>query len=498
MVIGAGFAGLGAAIELVAAGHDDVVVLEAADEVGGTWRDNTYPGCACDIPSHLYSFSFEPNPDWTRAYPRQPEIQAYLQRTTDRHDLRRRIRFATTVTEMVWDDHDGTWAVHTADGEVLVADVVLNGTGPLSQPHVPELPGLGDFEGTVFHSARWDHAHDLTGERVAVVGTGASAVQFVPEIAPVASLVTVFQRTAPWVVGREDRPVPGWKRRLYRRVPVLQRLHRWRIYARQELLVLAFLGHPRVTDRVRRMGTEHIAESIHDPSLRAAVTPTITPGCKRLLISDDWYPTLARSDVELVTDPIQQVTATGVRTVDGVDHPADTLILGTGFAATDFLAPMRVVGRGGVELSEAWRDGAATHLGITVAGFPNLFLLAGPSTGLGHNSIVFMIEAQLHHAVTALDHLRRADADVVEVRADVQAEAYADVQRRMRGTVWASGCDSWYRSADGRVDTLWPGSTLSYWWRTRRFDPGAHEVRRAGPGAVGARSADSETVARDG
>jgi cation diffusion facilitator CzcD-associated flavoprotein CzcO len=293
------------------------------------------------------------------------------------------------------------------------------------------------------------------------------------------------------VLPRDDRAVPDWKRRLYSRLPFLARLHRWRIYVQQELSGLAFLGHDRITRQVVQMGTDHIAEAIDDPALRSAVTPTYSPGCKRILLSNEWYPTLTRPDVDLVTTPIERVTPGGVRTVDGVEHAADTIVLGTGFAVTEFLAPMRVFGAGGVELSEQWRDGAATHLGIAVAGFPNLFLLAGPNTGLGHNSIVFMIEAQLHWILGALRHRASRGLAAVEVRADVQAASYAQVQERMQDTVWLSGCDSWYRSADGRIDTLWPGFSLDYWRRTRRFDPSVCVAQAP----VGGRVDDSETVA---
>ena len=467
-----------------------MTVLEAADEVGGTWRDNTYPGCACDIPSHLYSLSFDLQPGWSRAYPGQAEIEAYLCDVVDRHRLRDIIRFGVTVAEMRWDERTDTWAVTTTDGEVLVAEVVINGTGPLSRPRRPDIPGLDDFAGTVFHSARWDHDHDLTGERVAVIGTGASAIQFVPEIAEIAGHVEVFQRTAPWVLPRDDRPVPDWKRRLYTRLPFLARLHRWRIYVQQELSGLAFLGHDRITRQVVRMGTDHIAGAIDDSALRSAVTPTYSPGCKRILLSNEWYPTLTRQDVDLVTTPIERVTPGGVRTVDGGEHAADTIVLGTGFAVTEFLAPMKVFGAGGMELSEQWRSGAATHLGIAVAGFPNLFLLAGPNTGLGHNSIVFMIEAQLHWILGALRHRATRGSAAVEVRADVQAASYEQVQERMQRTVWLSGCDSWYRSADGRIDTLWPGFSLDYWRRTRRFDPSVCVP----DGSFRGRTDDSETV----
>jgi cation diffusion facilitator CzcD-associated flavoprotein CzcO len=471
-IIGSGFAGLGAAIKLQAAGLHTFTIYERAGQVGGTWRDNTYPGCACDIPSHLYSFSFELNPDWSRSYPPQPEIEAYLIRVADRHALWPHLRFDTGITEARWDDRTATWALHTGDGEVHPADVVLNGTGPLSQPATPALPGIETFAGRTFHSAQWDHDHDLSGERVAVIGTGASAIQFVPQIAPVAGQVTVFQRSAPWVVPRDDTPFTPAQRRRFRTFPVLARLHRWRIYLRQELLALLMLGNKRMAARVRDGGRDFIAATIDDPELREVVTPTYEPGCKRLLISNDWYPTLNRDDVELVSSPIVEVTAAAVVTADGVEHAADTIIFGTGFSATHFLAPMKVFGQDGLELSEAWSDGAVTHLGIAAPGFPNLFLLAGPSSGLGHNSIVVMIECQLHTVMGAVERLRSMADGALVVRPEVAAASYAEVQARMARTVWVSGCHSWYQSDDGRIDTLWPGTTIDYWRRTRRFRAG--------------------------
>ncbi len=477
-IIGAGFAGLGAAIQLRQAGFDDLVVFDRGAEVGGTWRDNTYPGCACDIRSHLYSFSFFRNPDWTSEYPRQPEIEAYLQHAADHFGLRPFLRLRTEVTELRWDEAARTWSVHTSDGDVETFDVVINGTGPLSRPQVPDVPGLDRFAGTWFHSARWDHDHRLKGERVGVIGTGASAIQFVPEIARRAERLTVFQRTPPWIVPRNDRSFSPAQRRRFRRYPVLTRLHRARIYLENESQVLAFLGNRWASAQARSLATGFLDRQVADPDLRARVLPDYPPGCKRILISNDWYPTLQRNDVDLVTDPIVEVREHSVLTADGTDHPLDTLILGTGFAATEFLSPMKVFGRGGVELSEAWRSGAATYLGLAVSGFPNFWLLAGPNTGLGHNSIVLMIEAQLHTVLGALAAQRADEVRGWEVRAEAQDRAYAQVQRRMGRTVWASGCHSWYLSEGGRNDTLWPGSTIGYWWRTRRFDPRAFRAVR--------------------
>lgn len=479
-VIGAGFAGLGAAIRLQA--DNDIIVLEKSDGVGGTWRANTYPGCACDIPSNLYSFSFAPNPNWTRAYPQQPEILAYLETVTDTYGLRSKIRFNTEVTRAEWDGAACQWVLTMADGTTDQFDVLINGTGPLSQPATPDLPGLSTFAGTSFHSAQWNHDHDLTGRRVAVIGTGASAVQFVPEIAPTVEHLTVFQRTASWVIPREDRPFTEAERRRFRRHPWRQRLLRWSIYARQEMLALGFLGKVDLLKKVDTGGRQFIAAQVSDEGLRRKVTPSIKPGCKRLLISNDWYPALGRPNVDVVTEAIVAVEPTGVRTADGVVHEVDTIVFGTGFAATTFLAPMRVFGHDGVELTEAWRDGARTHLGTTVAGFPNLFLMVGPNTGLGHNSIVFMIEAQLNYVAGAIAVLRskRAEGSVraLDVRADVQARAYRKVQHDLQKTVWVSGCRSWYQSADGHIDTLWPGFTFDYWRRTRRFPVDLfHEVR---------------------
>lgn len=490
IIVGAGVGGLAAGVMARELGLRFSIV-DRGTTVGGTWRDNTYPGCACDVPSHLYSLSFAQNPDWTRSYPRQPEIEAYLEGLSDSLDLRRQIEFGCEVTAVVWDDHLQIWTICVADGSVRRARSVIMATGPLSRPSLPDIVGLDEFRGSMFHSARWDHSQDLRGERVAVIGTGASAIQFVPEIAPIAAQVTVFQRTAPWVLPRDDRPAPRWRRSLYRSVPFLQRLHRWRVYARQEMLAAAFIGRGRLAQglatRIKQEVRNQIESSISDPVLQAQLTPTYEPGCKRLLISNDWYPALARENVEVCVSDVERITPTGILTADGVEHHVDTIIMGTGFAASDFPGPVRVVGRHGQDLAERWRDGAATHLGITVDGFPNLYFLAGPNTGLGHNSIIFMIEAQLHHVRGVLRSQRRHGDPVTMATSRAVAGFYESVQRRLARTVWTTGCTSWYRSAGGQVDTLWPGSTVEYWARTRWFRPSSHEavepdsgVRRSG------------------
>ena len=472
VVIGAGFGGIGAGESLLRSGISSFAIFEQAESVGGTWRDNTYPGCACDIPSHLYSLSFSLNPEWTRSYPAQPEIETYLERTATEFDLRPHLRFGREVSALRWIDEDGCWAVSFADGAEVRAGSVIGATGPLRRPAMPKIAGLESFEGEIFHSARWHHDIDLAGKRVGVIGTGASAVQFVPEIAAVAGNITVFQRTPPWILPRDDRPSPQWRRTLYRRIPALQRLHRWRIYFRQEMLSLAFIGRGRIAqrlaDRIKAAGRELIDASISDPAEQLKLVPEFEPGCKRLLITNDWYPALARPNVEVVTDSIEAIAPTGV-VAGGVIHECDVLIAATGFAATEFLAPLRIFGRNGEEITDHWRNGARTHMGMTISGFPNLYLLAGPSTGLGHNSIVFMIEAQLRYVRGALGELRRSGAVSLELDDALEGATYDEMQRRLAKTVWTSGCGSWYRSDDGRVDTMWPGTTIEYWWRTRTF-----------------------------
>jgi cation diffusion facilitator CzcD-associated flavoprotein CzcO len=481
-VIGSGFSGLGMAIRLREAGIDDFVVLERDSDVGGTWWANTYPGCACDVPSHLYSFSFALNPDWSQTYSTQPEIRDYLRGIVERFDLRRNIRLGHEVTQATWDDEAGYWELETSHG-VLRACVLVTGVGPLTEPKIPDLPGLDTFEGPVFHSARWDHDVALDGLRVAAVGTGASAIQFVPAIQPKVSQLHVFQRTAPWVVPHTNRPITPLEKQLYRRVPLAQRLVRGAIYTLRETLVLGFVKRPRLMRIVERAARRHIARQVPEPALREKVTPSYTIGCKRILPSNRWYPALGKPNVELVADGIAEVRPHSVVGADGVERQVDAIVFGTGFHVTDMPIGRRLRGRGGQLLDDLWQGSPRAYLGTAVTGFPNLFMLLGPNTGLGHNSMVYMIESQIAHVMCALGAMRRAGARTVEVRADAQERYNAEVDARMQGTVWNTGCSSWYLDETGRNATLWPDWTWRFRRRTARFDPADYELGTAAPAA---------------
>jgi cation diffusion facilitator CzcD-associated flavoprotein CzcO len=479
-IVGGGFGGLGAAIRLSQRGVRDFLVFERADDLGGTWRDNAYPGCACDVPSHLYSFSFAPNPRWTRSFSSQPEIWEYLRDCARRFGILPRLRLGHEVRQLAWDQARRRWQVRTSRG-TWTADVVVAATGPLSEPKVPALPGLGSFQGAAFHSARWDHGLDLRGRQVAVVGTGASAIQFVPEIQPRVARLRVFQRTAPWVLPRRDRDLSAAERWLYRTVPAAQRLARSSIYLAREGFTAGFL-HPRVMRLTQRLALRHLHRSVVDPELRARLTPDYTLGCKRVLLSNDYLPALTRQNVELVTAGIREVRPHGILTDDGVEHAADTIIFGTGFHVTDPPVGELALGRDGRTLAEVWQGSPKAHLGVTVAGFPNLFLLLGPNTGLGSTSVVLMIEAQIEYLLRALEFLRANGVAAVEPRPEVQQAYVAEVDGRMRPTVWsAGGCASWYMDRTGRVSALWPGLTLTYRRRLRRFDPDLHLTIPRGP-----------------
>jgi cation diffusion facilitator CzcD-associated flavoprotein CzcO len=482
VIVGSGFAGLGMAIRMKQAGMDDFVVLERAGEVGGTWRDNTYPGAACDVPSNLYSFSFAPNPNWSRTFSAQPEIQAYLEDCADRFGIRPHLRVNHEVKGCRWDETTHRWTVETSHGD-FDARVVISATGALSEPALPRIPGIETFAGKTFHSSRWDHDHDLSGERVAVIGTGASAIQFVPQIQPRAGKLSLFQRTAPWVMPRWDRPFTRTERWMFRHVPFSQRLNRLGLYWGREGMAFGFAYNPKALKVAQRLAKRHLEQQVPDTALRAKLTPDYTMGCKRVLISNDYYPALNQPNVEVVTDGITEIRPHSVVTDGGpgpggvpqlTEHPVDTIIFGTGFQVTEMPGAARIFGRRGESLREHWAGGMHAHKGTTVPGFPNLYLLVGPNTGLGHTSQVFMIEAQISYVLDALRQVRAGVAEVSETAEDAWNDK---VQTAMARTVWTTGgCRSWYLDKNGRNTTLWPGFSFDFRRRLRRFDPAAYRV----------------------
>jgi cation diffusion facilitator CzcD-associated flavoprotein CzcO len=486
VIVGTGFSGLGMAIRLRQEGEDDFVLLERAGDVGGTWRDNTYPGCRCDVPSHLYSFSFAPNPSWSSTFSPQPEILDYLRDCADRYGVMPHIRFHTELRGADWDEDSQLWRIETSQGE-LTADMLIAAQGPLSEPSYPDLPGLERFEGKTFHSARWDHEHDLEGERVAVIGTGASAIQFVPEIQPKVARMHVFQRTAPWVMPHRNRPLRGWERALYRLFPPAQLAMRAAIYWARESFVLQF-RRPRLGKLVQNVALRHLNTQVEDPALREKLRPSYALGCKRILPTDAWYPALVKPNVELVTDGIREVRPRSIVSADGSEREVDTIVFGTGFHVSEIPIATRIRGRDGRSLSETWDGSPSAYKGSAVAGYPNLFFLVGPNTGNGHTSIVFIIESQIHYVLGALRALRRSGARTVEVRPEAQTAYNAEIDHMTEGTVWVSGgCKSWYIDRNGHNSILWPTFTWPFRQRLREFDEAAY--------ALGAAATEEEPLA---
>ena len=482
-ILGAGFGGLGTAIRLTQSGERDFLVFERDAEVGGTWWANTYPGCQCDIPSHLYSFSFAPNPEWTRTYSKQPELRDYLRATATRFGLYDRIRLGCEVRAADWDEDAGIWRLDTTDGP-FTADVVVAAPGPLSAPTIPDVPGLEEFAGTVFHTARWNHDHDLRGRRVAVIGTGASAIQAVPEIQPLVAHLDVLQRTPPWVIPHRDRPITAAERFLYRHVPALQRAVRGMTYASRELLIPGLVYRPQLLRALDRLARRHIAHQVPDPELRALVTPDYTIGCKRILPSNKWYPALAADNVDLVPHGLAAVRPDGIVDAAGGFHAVDTIIFATGFHVTDIPLADRVRGIGGQTMAEAWHGSPQAFRGTAVAGFPNLFFLVGPNTGTGHNSIVYMIESQVQYVLDALRTMREQGAARIEVRPEAQQAYNNRLQARLGHTVWnTGGCASWYIDRTGKNTTIWPDFTFRFRQALRAFDPAAYTLTPKGSAA---------------
>jgi cation diffusion facilitator CzcD-associated flavoprotein CzcO len=464
IVLGAGFGGLAVAHRLAEMGIDDVAILERDDGVGGTWRANRYPGAACDVPSHLYSLSFAPNPHWSRAYASQPEILAYIEDCYDRFDVRRKVRLHTEVVSATWDDGGSTWRLRDRAGDTYEAPVLVSAIGMFHTPKVPAIAGLDEFAGTVFHSARWDRDHDLAGERVAVIGTGASAIQIVPTIAEEVAHLDLYQRNAPWILPRRDPPYSDIQRREFAERPEVAAEHRQELHDLLEGSTFFLTGDALAAGMADYAG-QYLAESVADPELRAKLTPQHPMGCTRPLISSDYYPAVQRPDVDLVTTGIDRITADGIRTTDGVERPADTIVLCTGFHATEYLRGIEVVGRGGVEIHERWAGVPRAYHGITVPGFPNFFMLYGPNTNQGGNSILLMLEAQAQFVASALAALDEQGAATVEVTEDAMARYTTDLLADLERTIWTQGCTTYFHTASGDVVTQLPQK--AGWYRER-------------------------------
>ncbi|MFM8412559.1 MAG: flavin-containing monooxygenase [Alphaproteobacteria bacterium] len=468
-VLGAGLGGLCAGAKLLEAGFDDVVLFEKADSVGGTWRDNTYPGCCCDVPVSLYQFSFAPSLAWSHVFPRHDEIRRYAEDVADRFGLRPRLRLGEEVTRATWDEGRARWRLETGRGGVHEVEVLVAALGQLNRPQFPDLPGRTDFAGPSFHSARWDHSVDLAGKRVAVVGSAASAVQIVPEVAKVASRLHVFQRTPNWVIPRLDRPITDEEKTLALTAPHVAMMGRELVYQNADhLFWQAFSWTPEGRAAYTKVATNHLEEQVADPALRAKLLPDYPIGCKRILISDDWFPSLSRPNVELVTDRIARVVPTGIETVDGTLREVDAIAWATGFETTGWQWSVDVVGRDGLRLRDAWAESPRAYLGITVARFPNLFVLYGPNTNLGHNSITFMLERQVEYAVKALAAMRERGLAAIEPTDAAQDRFNADLQEALAKTTWADpGCRSWYKNARGEITQNWGSHTRDYADATR-------------------------------
>jgi cation diffusion facilitator CzcD-associated flavoprotein CzcO len=478
LIIGAGFGGIGLAIRLDKVGISDFLILEKAGDVGGTWRDNSYPGAACDVPSHLYSFSFEPRAEWSSRYSPQAEIHDYIRHCARKYHLYPRIAFDTEVSQAQFDEQSGLWHVTTSDGREYRARSLVTACGQLNRPIYPSIPGLDSFNGEAFHSARWRHDIDLQGKQVAVIGTGASAIQFVPQIAPEVSKLMLFQRSAPYVIAKADRRYGKREQALLRRFPVLQKLSRSGHYLTHEMRALAFISFPSLMKVMEGSFRKHLEKGVSDPQKRAQLVPDYPMGCKRMLISNDFFPAVDRTNVELITTGIEAITPDGIKTKDGQEHKADVVIFGTGFAATDFLAPMTIKGRGGHDLNEAWRAGAEAYKGISISGFPNLFVLYGPNTNLGHSSIIYMLESQFNYVVSCMQTLARRGLRFIDVKPDVQSAFNVQIQDDISTTIWSRGCDSWYQTAEGKQTNNWPGYTFSYRRLTRNPELNDYECAR--------------------
>ena len=471
-IIGAGISGICMGIQLVKAGIHHFTIYEKDSTLGGTWRDNTYPGCGCDIPSYLYCFSFEQKSDWSRKFSSQAEILQYLEQCVEKYGLKPHISFGTEITRAQFIAEESLWRIENAQGDAVYANVLVSGCGQLDRPLYPDIEGLEQFQGTCFHSARWDHDHDLRGERVAVIGNGASASQFIPEIAPALERLTVFQRTPNWVIPRLDHRYCSRAHWWFRWFPWAKRVYRYFIFVQLESRWPAFSLGTRSGERFEQSVADEMGARVADGHLRDNLIPDYPIGAKRIVVSDDYLEAVQAPNVEVVTSPIARVTSSGVETLDGRSHPVETIVLATGFHSTRFLAPIEIVGKDGRILEQHWRNGAEAYLGLTVAGFPNFFMCYGPNTNLGHNSVMFMIERQVRYVLKCIEALRKRRLRYLDVREDAVAHFNRALQRDMKQRVWEADCNSWYKTNAGKVTNNWAYSTLYYWWKTLKPDFG--------------------------
>ena len=462
IIVGAGFAGLGMAIKLKQAGIEDFVILERASEVGGTWRDNQYPGAACDVPSNLYSFSFAPNPEWSRSYSRSDEILNYIRYLADTYDLRRHIRFNANVDSLRFDEDAGLWRAHTDDGDTHVGRATLLASGPLADPEYPNISGIDEFQGHKIHSSRWDHDYDFRGKKVAVIGTGASAVQIVPELVKEVDQLKVFQRTPAWILPRMDVATPEWNKTLFRRIPGAQDAMRKALYGVHEAMALGVVWNTPLTKLLERMARAHLHRQVKDAWLRRELTPDFTIGCKRVLMTSDYYPALQEPNCKLITYPIDRISEQGIRTAEGIEHQFDCIVFATGFHVNNQGAPIPIYGRGGRNLDEEWRGGAQAFKGTNISGYPNLFMTLGPNSGPGHNSALVYMEAQLDYALQGVQKILQEDLKMLDVRPHVQQKHNERLQKRLAKTNWNSGCSSWYLTEDGFNATMFPGFATQF------------------------------------
>ncbi|MBX2871999.1 MAG: NAD(P)/FAD-dependent oxidoreductase [Saprospiraceae bacterium] len=477
LIVGAGFSGLGAAIRLQQSGRSNFMIFEKADRIGGTWRDNVYPGCACDVPSHLYSFSFAQNPNWSRVFSRQPEILAYMETCVDRFNLREKIQLNTGIKALRFRETEGTWLVETEQGETFTARTVLLGLGPLNVPKIPDIPGQDSFSGVQFHTAQWRQDHDLQNKRVAIIGTGASAVQIIPEIAQKVQKLYIFQRTPPWVGPRPDAAVHSFVQGLFQRFPSLLWLPRTLIYRYLEFRGRGLFGNKSAHLSMQKRALKHIRDSIADPVLREKVTPQYQIGCKRILLSEDYYPALQLPNVELITEAVTAIEGHTIIGAKGTGREIDTLIYATGFDAASYEKGLVIQGRNEQLLSNSWaKAGPEAYLGTTINGFPNLFSIIGPNTGLGHNSMIHMMESQYNYILSYLDLLEQQDARYLDVKADRQMAYNEEIQAQLADMVWSSGCNSWYQMDSGKNTTLWPGPTTTYRQKTRKVEVEDYQI----------------------